>query len=183
MTSGSSWCWSRRSRSAASATSRRRWTSLRWPGSTRPSPRACEPRTSCRRRPRSTASWSSGPASSTRARWRPTSTGWPRRCGGTATSWPVAEPAPALATVDTTAGFAALAAGWDELVEASPRPSPFLLHGWLAAWWKHYGEGCRLAVVTARRGERLVGVLPLYVSRQGPVRVARFLGAHESALG
>jgi CelD/BcsL family acetyltransferase involved in cellulose biosynthesis len=89
---------------------------------------------------------------------------------------------PELATVETAEGLAALAAEWDALVLASPRPSPFLLHGWLTAWWRHYGHGSRLAIVTARREGRLVGALPLFVCRQGPLRVARFLGAHESAL-
>jgi CelD/BcsL family acetyltransferase involved in cellulose biosynthesis len=85
-------------------------------------------------------------------------------------------------TVDTAEGFAELASGWDELVVSSPRPSPFLLHGWLCAWWQHYGDGATLAVVTAHRDGRLVGALPLYVKRRGLLRVARFMGAHESAL-
>ena len=63
-----------------------------------------------------------------------------------------------------------------------PRPSPFLLHGWLMEWWLHYGEGARLAVVTARRDGRLVGVAPMMIRRRGSARVARFLGGHESAL-
>jgi CelD/BcsL family acetyltransferase involved in cellulose biosynthesis len=86
-------------------------------------------------------------------------------------------------TVRTTDEFEALAPEWDTLVRAMGRPSPFLLHGWLAEWWRHYGaSGERLAVVTARRGGRLVGAAPLFVRREHGVRKARFLGAHESAL-
>jgi CelD/BcsL family acetyltransferase involved in cellulose biosynthesis len=86
-------------------------------------------------------------------------------------------------TVESPEGLEALAPEWDPLVCAMERPSPFLLHGWLAEWWRHYGaSGERLAVVTARRQGRLVGAAPLFVGRERGVRTARFLGAHESAL-
>jgi CelD/BcsL family acetyltransferase involved in cellulose biosynthesis len=62
------------------------------------------------------------------------------------------------------------------------RPSPFLLHGWLVEWWRHYGSFGRLAVVIVRREGRLVGAAPLFLGRARGVRIARFLGAHESAL-
>jgi CelD/BcsL family acetyltransferase involved in cellulose biosynthesis len=79
--------------------------------------------------------------------------------------------------------FEELAEGWDLLVRAMPRPSPFLLHGWLAEWWRHYGvSAATLAVVTAHREGRLVGAAPLFIRRERGVRTARFLGAHESAL-
>jgi CelD/BcsL family acetyltransferase involved in cellulose biosynthesis len=78
--------------------------------------------------------------------------------------------------------FAQLAAEWDELVQAMPRPSPFLLHGWLLAWWRHFGEGAELSVEIARREGRLVAAMPLFVRRRRGLRVAEFLGGHESAL-
>jgi CelD/BcsL family acetyltransferase involved in cellulose biosynthesis len=86
-------------------------------------------------------------------------------------------------TVRSSDEFEALAPEWDTLVRAMPRPSPFLLHGWLAEWWRHYGvSGESLAVVTVLRDGRLVGAAPLFVRREHGVRTARFLGAHESAL-
>ena len=63
-------------------------------------------------------------------------------------------------TVSSEADFARLA-GWDDLVRAMPRPSPFLLHPWLLEWWRHYGRDDELAVHVAYRGDRLVGALPL----------------------
>ena len=63
------------------------------------------------------------------------------------------------------------------------RPSPFLLHGWLVEWWRHFGTGAKLAVVVARRDKRLVGAAPCFVRRSRGVRVARFIGGHESSLG
>jgi len=63
-----------------------------------------------------------------------------------------------------------------------PRPSPFQLHGWILAWWRHYGEGRRLAVQVARRDGRLVGALALHVRRRAGLRIATFLGGRQSAL-
>jgi len=57
------------------------------------------------------------------------------------------------------------------------RPSPFLLHGWLAEWWKHYGGGCALRVHVARRDGRLLGALPLMVRRRFGIRVLEFIGS------
>ena len=84
--------------------------------------------------------------------------------------------------IDTAEGLESLAGEWDDLVRAMGRPSPFLLHGWVVEWWRHFAAGGRLAVVVARRDGRLVGVAPMFVRRAGGVRVARFLGGHESAL-
>src|SRR4051812_25840591 len=64
-----------------------------------------------------------------------------------------------------------------------PRPSPFLLHDWLLAWWRPHGAGARLRVHVARSDGRLVGALPLYVRSRAGLRVARFLGDDACALG
>jgi CelD/BcsL family acetyltransferase involved in cellulose biosynthesis len=86
-------------------------------------------------------------------------------------------------TVDSIDGFNALAAaGWDDLVQVMPRPSPFLLHGWLAAWWRHESHGAELAVHVARRGERVVGAVPFCITRRRGIRVTGFLGGVHSAL-
>jgi CelD/BcsL family acetyltransferase involved in cellulose biosynthesis len=86
-------------------------------------------------------------------------------------------------TITDEREFAALDGEWDALVRAMPRPSPFLLHGWLREWWRHYGAGARLRVHVARSEGRLVGALPLYVRSRAGLRVARFLGDDTCALG
>jgi CelD/BcsL family acetyltransferase involved in cellulose biosynthesis len=87
-----------------------------------------------------------------------------------------------IETVSTTEDFEALAPEWDELVRAMPRPSPFLLHGWLAEWWRHYGGKAELNVHVARRDRRLVGALPLVECRRAGQRVATFMGDSQLAL-
>jgi CelD/BcsL family acetyltransferase involved in cellulose biosynthesis len=94
----------------------------------------------------------------------------------------IQEPRAAVETVSTPDGLESLGSEWDSLVRAMPRPSPFLLHGWLLEWWRTFGDGAKLTVVTARRDGRLVGAIPAFVRRAGAIRVVRFLGGHESAL-
>jgi CelD/BcsL family acetyltransferase involved in cellulose biosynthesis len=88
-----------------------------------------------------------------------------------------------LSLVSTSEGLADLAPEWDALVLAASRPCPFLLHGWVSAWWRHLGGGAQLAVVTARRGGRLMGLAPMVIQRRHGLRVCRLLGGNESALG
>ena len=85
-------------------------------------------------------------------------------------------------TVSTHDGFHALRDGWDDVVREMPRPSAFMLHGWLDAWWMHFGAHAELAVRVARRDGRLVGVLPFCVRRRYGGRVAEFLGGNHSDL-
>jgi CelD/BcsL family acetyltransferase involved in cellulose biosynthesis len=87
-----------------------------------------------------------------------------------------------IETISSESEFARLAGSWDELVRAMPRPSPFLLHGWLLEWWRHYGGEDRLTVHVAYRGSRLVGALPLCVRRRFGLRVTEFVGGTWAAL-
>ena len=85
-------------------------------------------------------------------------------------------------TITDASSFERLGAEWDELVRAMPRPSPYLLHGWLCEWWRHYGGGRRLCVQAAHRGGKLVAALPLCVSERRRARTLEFLGGGTSAL-
>jgi CelD/BcsL family acetyltransferase involved in cellulose biosynthesis len=87
-----------------------------------------------------------------------------------------------LDTITTLEDFERLSADWDDLVRAMPRPSPFLLHAWLGAWWRHYGDGATLTVHTARRDGTLLGAAPFFVRSRMGVAVASFLGGEHSAL-
>ena len=87
-----------------------------------------------------------------------------------------------IRTITEPEELAALREGWDELVLAMRRPSPFLLHGWLVEWWRHHSHRGRLTVHVANEGGRLTGALPLYVEHRLGLRVARFLGDDAAAL-
>ena len=87
-----------------------------------------------------------------------------------------------IETVSSEAEFERLAGSWDELVHAMRRPSPFLLHGWLLEWWRHYGGENDLTVHVAYRGDRLVGALPLCLRRRRGLRVSEFVGGTGAAL-
>lgn len=64
-----------------------------------------------------------------------------------------------------------------------PRPSPFMLNAWLCEWWRHRAGDAELAIPAAFRDGQLVGALPVCVGRAAGLRVARFLGGDEAALG
>jgi CelD/BcsL family acetyltransferase involved in cellulose biosynthesis len=89
---------------------------------------------------------------------------------------------PRIETISSEAGLGRVSGEWDELVRSMPRPSPFLLHGWISEWWRHYGEGATLAVHVARRGDRLVGALPLCRRRRFGMTVTEFVGGARGAL-
>jgi len=78
--------------------------------------------------------------------------------------------------------WAALEGEWDALVERSASASIFLTSEWLRPWWRHLrGTGDQLYVLTAREGDRLVGLAPLYRSRVtayglGSLRRLGFIG-------
>jgi len=52
----------------------------------------------------------------------------------------------------------------------------FATREWASLWWRRYGRGKPLIVGVRRAGEGCFAVLPLYVWREHPIRIARFLG-------
>ena len=92
----------------------------------------------------------------------------------------------ALLSVRALTDVGALAqfdSAWDALVEAMPRPSPYLLSAWVTAWFAESAFQARPYVLIAERAGDLVGFAPFALQRRGHADVALFAGAHESALG
>jgi CelD/BcsL family acetyltransferase involved in cellulose biosynthesis len=75
---------------------------------------------------------------------------------------------PALDIEEITSGAALeeLAPAWDELWRRAPGATPFHSPAWLLPWWREIGGG-ELRVLVARRGGRMVGVLPMYLQEEG----------------
>ena len=64
---------------------------------------------------------------------------------------------------------------WTALAERAG--NVFATWEWADAWWRVYGHDRPLALTACRNGAgQLVGILPLYRSARGPVRMLRFLG-------
>lgn len=70
-----------------------------------------------------------------------------------------------------------LAAEWSALWDRDPRATPFQTPEWLQTWWRHFGSG-QLHTLAVRRNERLVGIIPLFVQRDGQTgaQCAQLLG-------
>jgi CelD/BcsL family acetyltransferase involved in cellulose biosynthesis len=82
-------------------------------------------------------------------------------------------PAPA-STVELLASLEPLREPWTRLAERSR--SIFKTWEWASVWWHHQGGGRRLEVAAVRRGNVLVGIVPMYRWRRRPLDVLRFLG-------
>jgi CelD/BcsL family acetyltransferase involved in cellulose biosynthesis len=65
--------------------------------------------------------------------------------------------------VETHERFEEVATDWDDLADRA-KAAPWLRPGWIARWWKAFGNG-RPHVIALREDGRLTGVLPLYERR------------------
>lgn len=72
-------------------------------------------------------------------------------------------------------GLEELREDWRRLAHSAGHP--FSTWEWNASWWRRFGAGRHLNVLACRDWEgQLAAILPLYVQRAGPLRVARFFG-------
>ena len=63
-------------------------------------------------------------------------------------------------------GFRDLEGEWSALFERCDDRTPFNSWEWLFSWWQSYGAGSLLRIVTFRQDGELVGIVPLYLSKQ-----------------
>ena len=64
---------------------------------------------------------------------------------------------------------------WNDLARTTR--NVFATAEWAALWWECYGGSARLRLLSARSPDgTLIGIVPLVITRLGPVRIARFLG-------
>lgn len=77
-------------------------------------------------------------------------------------------------------GFAALHAEWNDLLRRSRFDTIFLTWEWQSTWWKHLGRiRGPLYLLAARQEGRLVGILPLYETRDGDEVALNVVGCIE----
>jgi CelD/BcsL family acetyltransferase involved in cellulose biosynthesis len=72
--------------------------------------------------------------------------------------------------------FDAIAAEWSDLLAQAPSPMPFSTPEWQRVWLRHFQGERALRVLTARDGERLIGVAPLLIDESE--HAAQFVGHH-----
>ncbi len=68
-----------------------------------------------------------------------------------------------ITVVDTNSGFAALHEQWGTLQNSAVETSIFASWEWQFYWWKHYGKQQKLRLLLVMLGDRIVGILPLYI--------------------
>lgn len=66
--------------------------------------------------------------------------------------------------ITSLAGLQSIAEEWGNLARRDLHATPFQSPEWLVPWWNHVGEG-QLFTLAMRAGNRLVGVLPMYIYR------------------
>ena len=72
--------------------------------------------------------------------------------------------------VETEEEFSSLREAWGRLHRDARHASVFSTWEWQFLWWKTYGRNRPLRILLVRDGDRLVGILPLYLQPQRVVR-------------
>ena len=65
---------------------------------------------------------------------------------------------------------------WRELLAGDPDRHIFATPEWNRLWWEEFGAGKDLFILTMRRGEEIVALVPLYRKHDGNYKILRFLG-------
>jgi CelD/BcsL family acetyltransferase involved in cellulose biosynthesis len=95
----------------------------------------------------------------------------------------LARPLPlAVEEISSLLDLQRLRPGWERLVALCGHASPFQTPQWLLPWSARFAPG-QVWALAARRGERLVGLLPLRIVEAAGVRTASFLGQGVSDYG
>jgi CelD/BcsL family acetyltransferase involved in cellulose biosynthesis len=81
--------------------------------------------------------------------------------------------------IATAEELEALAPEWTRLWQRASHATPFQAPAWLIPWWRHFGTS-ELLVLCARESGELVGLLPLYILDEPPVRKLLPLGIGNS---
>jgi CelD/BcsL family acetyltransferase involved in cellulose biosynthesis len=86
--------------------------------------------------------------------------------------------------IDTVEDWMLLKEQWNEVLEKSPTPFPFLSYQWLSSWWHAFGTGKKLYLVLIFDNDELIGFAPLmqWKTQIGilPIRKLSFLANEHS---
>jgi CelD/BcsL family acetyltransferase involved in cellulose biosynthesis len=76
-----------------------------------------------------------------------------------------------LDVVSSIKGLEALKPDWDRLLGEMDVPSPFMSWDWSRAWWEQFGRRHQIRIGVLHESGRVVGIVPMYLRRYGPIRV------------
>ena len=65
---------------------------------------------------------------------------------------------------------------WRELLARDPNRHIFATPEWNRVWWDEFGPGKDLFILTMRRGDETIALVPLYRKHDGNFKILRFLG-------
>jgi len=66
-------------------------------------------------------------------------------------------------TYNDLAALQPLREDWNSLLADSSMPNIFLTWEWITTWWKWFGQGKPLRIITVRDGSKIIGILPVYI--------------------
>lgn len=90
-----------------------------------------------------------------------------------------------IKTLNTDNAFLALRKDWNDLLQRSRNDNIFLTWEWMHTWWKHYGAGKELFLVTVRGDDgALLGLAPMCIKKVSfhglaSLKAMTFLGTEE----
>lgn len=89
-----------------------------------------------------------------------------------------------LHLTETAADLQAMGGEWNELFTLAVNPTASLSHAWVNEWWKIFAASyapapSRLLVISLRKDDKLVAIIPLYLQITGSLnaRILRFISA------
>jgi CelD/BcsL family acetyltransferase involved in cellulose biosynthesis len=75
------------------------------------------------------------------------------------------ENALAISRIEDWNSLSELRPDWEMLLDRVPDASIFQTFQWNSSWWRAFGKGDRLLVISCRKGHELVGIAPLMITR------------------
>jgi CelD/BcsL family acetyltransferase involved in cellulose biosynthesis len=66
--------------------------------------------------------------------------------------------------IDTLNSLPEISSAWKSLLQKSDIDTIYQTPEWLGTWWKYFGDGRKLYILTAKSGEELVGIAPLMLT-------------------
>lgn len=68
---------------------------------------------------------------------------------------------------------------WDKLYEATADSSPFSSFSWVVTWCRLYSDKEKLWIIVVRKGNEVVGIAPLYLTKRYGMKALQLIGLKE----